>query len=243
MKKLTVIITVLISITQFFYFPRIVYAQETPTEYLRVITEDTPFYRNTTDTQPLFYLPYTYYVKSLGVVDEFTHVEVYGGDGKVALDGFVPTVFLFQDGQEVLSPYLHLTIFTSQTAVLYQDFDLSTPAQYVFQDRELTYYGFITTEQGKVFFVSYNNRLGYVKETEVYPFAVKNHPNKLTFLTTDLPNNTLTAPSTVHRDFFSLKTAIIACLLFAGLIALFIALKPKLPPINNADYYDENDYE
>lgn len=243
MKKLTVFIIILAAITQLFYLPQAVFAEETPTEYLRVITEDTPFYRNATDSQPLFYLPYTYYVKSLGTFDEFTHVEVYGGDGKAALDGYVPTAFLFQDGQAVSSPYLHLKIFTSQTAVIYEDLSLSTPAQYVFADRELTYYGSMLTEQGKAFFVSYNNRLGYVKETEVYPFAIQNHPNDLTFLSPDLPEENLSQPSSNNRDFFSLKIAIIACLLFAGLIALFVALRPKLPQINNSDYYDENDYE
>ena len=43
-----------------FIQPKSTFAQSL---YLRVITEDTPFYKNLEDAEPLFFLPYTYYVK------------------------------------------------------------------------------------------------------------------------------------------------------------------------------------
>ena len=59
------------------------------TEYRRVIDDETGFYSSVMDANPLFYLPYTYYVKVLGEAGEFTHVEIHGEGGRAALDGYV----------------------------------------------------------------------------------------------------------------------------------------------------------
>ena len=96
---------------------------------------------NYQDASPLFFLPYTYYVKVLGQSEEFYHVEAFGLGGHPALDGFVPKYMLFDDELLVENPYLRLSIYTFDTAVLYADSDLSNPIQYVFADRELCYYG------------------------------------------------------------------------------------------------------
>ena len=218
------------------------FSEESSSEYLRVITDDTPFFSNVTDANPLFFLPYTYYVKVISKDDAFTHVEVYGDDGFAAIDGYVPTEYLFSDNLKVLSPYLNLTVSTLQTAVMYGDYKLTEPVQYVFSDRDLRLYGFYPTEHGVLYFVGYNSRLGYVKETDLYPFTVPNHPNELTFLTPDEETPTIPTP-TKNEDPFSLKTVIVLCLLFAGLVALFIALKGKPNTNAAASYYDENDYE
>ena len=239
MKKIIILLLILS------LFPvcetNIVLSEEKTSEYLRVITDDTPFYSNKTDTDPLFFLPYTYYVKVINKDDAFAHVEVYGDDGFAALDGYVPTAFLFSDNLQVLSPYLNLTVSTLQTALMYGDHNLNEPIQYVFADRDLRLYGFYPTEHGMLYFVGYNSRLGYVKETDLVPFTVPNHPNELTFLTPDTNTTVSHSPTNTSNETFSLKAAIVLCLIFAGLIALFIALKGK--PRNNAavSYYDEND--
>lgn len=210
--------------------------------YMRVISYDTPFYKTPYDDAPLFYLPYTYYVKVLDVGNDYAHIECYGDALIAALDGYVPKDKLFSDGLEVSSPYLSLTITTLQTAVLYSDETLTTPLQYIFADRRLQYYGAIDSSQGIIYYVSYNNRLGYVKEADVYPFSITNHPNELTFLTPDAPEEPeQSAP--VTEDFFGLKATVFVCLFFAGIIALLVALKQKPGKNAAASYYDENDYE
>ena len=241
MKKLFILIFIITLLSSQFAFPTS--ATNDKSEYLRVITDDTPFYSNKTDTNPLFYLPYTYYVKVISKDLAFTHVEVYGEDGLPALDGYVPTDYLYNDDMQVLSPYLNLTVCTYQTAVMYADSNLSAPVQYLFPDRDLRLYGFYPTEFGMLYFVGYNSRLGYVKETDLYPFTVPNHPNELSFLTPEQPSNNPQPTPEQNNDFFSLKAIIVLCLIFAGIIALFIALKVK-PEKNVAiSYYDENDYE
>ena len=224
---------------------------EEPIGYLRVITEDTPFYADKNADTPLFYLPYTYYVKIIERGEYYTHVE-YAIKG-VSIDGFVPTNKLFEDGLPVTKPFPAITLTTSDTAVLYKDYSLSVSLQYVFEGRNLYYYGAMQSPQGKtLYYVGYNDRLGYVKEEDLMPFAVPNHPNELTFLKADDPEPE-TAPAvatdtskqeTAETDSnFNIRIAIIAILGLAGIIALVVALgkRPKTAPA--ASYYDENDYE
>jgi len=246
MKKFILFLTVILTLSISF-FPFAINADVyADTGYLRVITNDTPFYKNSGDTSPLFYLPYTYYVKVIEDGDKFVHVE-WNGDKCAAIDGYVPKDALFNDNLSVTDPFAFMTIKTSTNAVLYSDSDLNTAIQYVFPDRDMFYYGTYTGANGNLYYVSYNGKLGYVKEAEVYPFTLPNHPNELTFIEPTEPtvppveeeNNSITAT----EDFFSLKIIIIVCLLFAGLVALFVALKGKPKKATASGYYDENEYE
>ena len=223
--------------------------------YYRVITEDTPFYADKAGTQLLFYLPYTYYVKVLSRDTAMCRIEVYGTGATAALDGYAPTDMLFSDGLEVKNPFVNLEITTSSNAVLYGDSALTTTLQYVFPARGLRYYGSLPADDGLfLFYVSYNNRLGYVKESEITPFVIPNHPNELTFIKkqtepepapTEQPtddDSNAEADKTADESVVNLRIVIICCLAFAGVIALFIAFKSK-PPRRKQNYYDENDYE
>lgn len=241
MKKIYSLIALIIILAcNFFNYFNIINVYAT-SNYMRVINNETPFYQTPEDTKPLFYLPYTYYVKVLGQTDQFTHVEIHGNDGVLALDGYVPSHLLFADGLSVDKPYLSLDLITIQTAVLYSDQSLNTPSQYVFADRKLTYYGVLNTDNGNIYYVGYNNRLGYVKESDILPFTISNHPNELTFIVEPTPPESDVEMEN-NNDFFALKTIIIVCLLFAGIIALFIALGKK-NPAQKPIYYEENDYE
>ena len=246
MKKLLLFLIVLV----LFFIPAssVITVSKANPSYMRVITEDTPFYQNVTDSAPLFYLPYTYYVKVLNENNGFIHVECLVGDGLIALDGFVPSGVLFEDFQDVSSPYLNVKIKTASSAVMYGDSALTEPLRYVFANRELQYFGYMDTSQGRIYYVAYNDRLGYVKEDNVMPFTIENHPNDLTFIVDTPPENQPIEPEDPQteiptEDFFELKIIIIVCLIFAGLVALFIALKQKPKTSAAAFYYDENDFE
>ena len=226
----------------FAFFPtaKLVHAQDN-SEYLRVIDECTPFFQTQSDSEPLFFLPYTYYVKVLDQNKSFYHVEVYGEFSQPAIDGYVPIDLLYDDGLEVKNPYLSITIYTASTTVFYSDVSLTHSLQYVFADRELTYYGKINLDGENVFFVGYNNRLGYVKEENVLPFSIPNHPNPLTFLPDQEPEQNPSNNQT--GDYLSIRVTIFACLIFAGVVGLFIALgKKKETTFNTNEYYDENDF-
>lgn len=250
MKKFTYTFLIVVFCATSILFPFVSFNSITmkvhaDTKYLRVINENTVFYLNANESSPLFYLPYTYYVKPIGISGEFTHVE-WCGAGGVALDGYVKTAELFNDNLDVSNPYLSLNITTCTTAVLYSDAAAVTPIQYIFPERAMRYYGNYSTNGINVFYVEYNGKLGYVKETEVHPFLVANHPNELTFIPKEpeqTPDNDTPEIQSPENDLLSLKIIIVICLLFAGIVALFIALKQKPNQKSNAGYYDENEYE
>ena len=244
MKRFIFVLTAVLSLT-FLLLPVNVYALQNDCEYRRIITKDTPFYSNSNGTNLLFYLPYTYYVKVLEQGKIFSHVEIYGENYIPVIDGYTLTDKLFDDGLSVIDPYPTITLTTLNTAVLYSDINLTKSECYVFPERSMHYLGFVVDDKGKYcYYVLYNNRLGYISEENVLPFTLPNHPNELTFMQTEKPN-TEPNPSTTPKaeNFFSLKIAVVVCLAFAGVIALFIILKKKEKPSVAISYYDENDYE
>ena len=243
MKVFCFIISAFLSVLILFCLPLAdARAQNT---YLRVITEDTPFYKSISDDNPLFYLPYTYYVKVLEQNSDFTHVEVYGEGGIAAIDGYVPTHYLYEHNLKVDNPFVVLTLTTTDTAILYSDPNATNHLQYLFANRQLSFYGTMPSINGNLYFVGYNGRLGYVKESSVFPFSIPNHPNELTFLIPEEPAERPPSNNEIYQsgDYLGLKIAIIGCLVFAGIIALFVALKVKPQKSVAVSFYDENDYE
>ena len=247
MKKILIFLAILISV--FFSTYPSIKTVNAENSYLRVITEDTPFYSDKNGEELLFYLPYTYYVKILEYHNEYAHVECYGKNS-VAIDGYVPKDMLFYDGLPVINPFLDVKINTSIPAVLYADKTLKTAIQYVFPSRELDYYGVFKGETENLYFVGYNGKLGYVRESEIIPFVIENHPNELTFIepelptTEEIPQETPKDTGGNNTDYSGLRIAIIVCLCVAGIIALFVAIKKKPDTSQVASgYYDENDYE
>lgn len=221
------------------------YTVKAESEYLRVINHETPFYSDLSQSEPLFYLPYTYYVKVLETGVNFTHVECYGTGNTLALDGFVPTQMLYKDELLITSPYLEKKITTISTAVLYSDVSLTNPIQYLFASRELNYYGETHSLDGEIlFYVSYNNKLGYVKESQIYPFVIDNHPNELTFLSPPTqPEENIQTENNSSVALTTIRIVVISFLILAGAIALYAQNKNKGGECNYSGYYDENEYE
>ncbi len=235
----------LIVITIIMFLPLKIATANSQSPYLRVITKDTPFFSNEEDDTPLFYLPYTYYVRIIREELNFYHVEYGGEKGMISIDGYVPKDVLFDDGLPVEYPYPSVKITTSTATILFADGETTQSSQYIFPDRTLSYYGEYLSPSGeKLYFVSYNNRLGYVKEGDVIPFTVPIHPNPLTFLPEEEPPPSEEPPTQTpsSNNTETLRYVIIGSLVFAGILTLFITLKNK--PRERLDgYFEEGDYE
>ncbi len=212
--------------------------------YLRVITEDAPFFADSGGHDLLFYLPYTYYVKALDSGTYFTHVEIDPENG-AAIDGYVPTEKLFYDGLSVTSAYPEINVVTAGSTAFYKTAEQTEILRYVFENRTLCYYGELPVNGEKLYFTGYNDRLGYVRESDVMPFTINIHPNPLTFIPEepDAPSEPAETPESAEENTDVLRIVIIGCLAFAGLLALFVAVKGKPKAHAAASYYDENDYE
>ena len=208
--------------------------------FLRVINETTPFYSDARTEEFLFFLPYTYYVKVLSENDGVTHAEI-GGNG-IKLDGFVPTDSLFNDGLSVENPYPEITLSTVKNTVLYADLNPSSTILYIFPSRNLKYFGAVTGGDEVLYFVSYNGHLGYVKESDLAPFTVPQHPNPLTFIKEDPPQENILAEERPSDVASILRLIVIGSLLLAGVIGLTVSIGKKNKP-KKPYYYDENETE
>ena len=249
MKKLIILILFVIFLLPY-SDPTITVRASVNEQYCRIITEDTPFYTDASGLNVSFYLPYTYYVKVIEQTGNFYHVEVECED-LTPIDGYVPCDMVFFDDFFVSSPYPKIQLTTSKNTALYFDVSLTKTIQYVFSSRKMNYYGKITASDGtNLYYVEYNNKLGYIKEEDIMPFTIANHPNELTFIKKDEPSvNTNTPPqentSTTPTDNqfnFDIKSLIIICLMIAGIIALFVAFSKK-PKTKSFSYYDESEFE
>lgn len=216
---------------------------EFATNFMRVTTHNTPFFKDKNDEFPLFYLPYTYYVKVLSNEQPLCHVECYGFGSTPKLDGYVPFDMLFKDNLSTSIPYLSLSISTINTTILFSDSSTSKPLQYIFKDRVLFYYGNYVSESGEsLFYVSYNKHLGYVKESDILPFTINNHPNPLTFIPEPEPEKP-PQEETSENNLSTMRIAIFICLCFAGIIALAYIIKFKPKKEVAATFLEDNDYE
>jgi hypothetical protein len=224
------------------------FALENEGTFLRLIDQNSAFYRDSNCTDLVCNLPYTYYVKVIENLGEVYHVECYGNSSVPALDGYVKKDCLYKDDLDKSSPYAYKTIKTSSTAPFYSSISNSQPSMYVFKDREMTYYGFINSTSGTIYyFVDYNGKLGYVSEEFIIPFTLENHPNPLTFLTVKEPETedpkteveTQKKPSpSVMSEQNLLRMVIILLIIIAGFIAVFVSKNPK-----KRDKQTEIDYE
>lgn len=220
--------------------------------YARIIDQKTPFYSDENGLELLFYLPYTYYVKVINSNNAFYHVEYGGFSNNPTIDGYVPKTALFFDGLTVEAPYPSVSVSSFNSCALYQTFNMNKTLKHIFKNRKIMPYGHNYAPNGEIcYYVSYNDTLGYVYESDLSPFTILDHKNPLTFLSKE-PEPDTPAPPTDNEEqqtsdsnnYFSLRIVIIICLVFAGIISVFVAVKgaTKKSPDFSA-YYEENDYE
>lgn len=224
---------------------RRVFAEENQFGYMRVVDSNTPFYQDNLGNNLLFYLPKTYFVNVLGKDGDFFHVECYGSGNTPLLDGYVPISNLQEFNSFVESPFLSLTVSTASSCILYKNSTLTEQSQYVFENRTLHYYGVLPVDGGEnLIFVFYNGKIGYVKESCLYPFSVPNHPEPINPSTSINNLEQIAPPTSNDTSFNGIKIAIIICLGLAGIVALGFALKKKNRRSQAAaTFLDDNDYE
>lgn len=248
MKRVIVLVSVLFFLNICFLDTSRKANADEPNFYMRVIDENTAIYKDKYCEDLLFYLPYTYYVKILSFNELSVFVEIFVNNSTPSIDGYVKKDLLFNDYTSPDKPYVDLTLTTVSIAVLYSDLSLSNEICYIFENRNLTFYGRAFDQNNNYYyFVSYNNKLGYVKESVIMPFVIENHPNELTFLPPEIPEEIPPEdnlkPENNVDSLFTLKVIIIVCLVFAVIIGFFLALRKKPSDSFNQNYFDENDYE
>lgn len=231
MKRLTrfFVITVIITLGGLYtFFPISVHTARADDNYLRVIEQGVYFYEIPDLSGKIFELPYGYYLKKTGASGEFIRIECYGaGSYTPLLDGYVLAEETIYEAPE-LSPYLDFTVTTADSAVLYSDTSLKEPLQFIFKNRTLGYYGKAYAEDGSnLYCVTYNSRMGFIKEEYLYPFTVPEHP---TPIITETIADSETSPDATEEKSDSdkvLKILVVVALVAAAIIILGLIVLPE----------------
>lgn len=201
----------------FIFFPAHA-AAEDAAEYLRVEKEGVVFYESADELSPLFFLPYSYYVKKCGEAGDFYHVEAYGENGTPAIDGYVKKSDVNVANSPV-SPFLSLSVLTETSSALYETPALSTVAQVVFKNREVAYYGDYVSDSGaRLYYVYYNGKTGYLQEDALAPFTVPAHPT---------PVSVENPTESIENETEILKIAVVCSLIVATLSFFTLIVVPE----------------
>ena len=170
----TTFLLILLAVSMPFYIGRNFKIAFAETPYLRVVTKNVMFCASPTSNDAVFELPYSYYVKKTGETGAFYQIECYGQSPYTPLlDGYVLKSDVIIESTD--KPYLNLTVTTATSAIHYEDKELTTPIQYVFKNRTLGYYGAYQVGNVYAYCVTYNDKIGYVRESELIPFDVPLH--------------------------------------------------------------------
>lgn len=207
-------------------------------KYARILDKEVGFYKTTLESTPLFFLPYSYYVKIIEKGEVFSKVECFGESSLApCLEGFVLNEFLVEEEYlETFSPYLSFSIETISTAPLYEDLSLTKISKYIFEDRKLNYYGYNQINGEYLYFVEYNGKLGFVREESIKPFTLPLHEKPI-----DLPvsNPQDEEIKNENNNTLSIIILVLTFILIAGVIVyLFVPKKQQ----KHLSYYDENEF-
>ena len=222
--KLKWLLALIILILPFFSVKTVV-ANAEEASYLRVVKEGVYFYETPNKESSLFELPYSYYLKKIGTVGDYYRVECFGsGTLSPMLDGYV-LISEVDFSDPVTDPFLNFTVTTCDSAVLYADKTLQQPEVLIFKNRTLGYYGkAYSTNNEIIYMVTYNHKIGYVKEEALVPFNVPLH---------DLPVfdklpevNQLTEPTTLSKGDNVLKILVIVALIASAIIIIGLIVLP-----------------
>lgn len=202
--------------------------------YSQCKTDNVKFYKDSTIESFMFFLPKSYYVKVLNEGATFTHVECYGQNVLAPyIDGYILTADLQIVDNVPENPYLNFSIQTANSTNLYTDANFTSVVCHVFENRSLIYYGHAYDKTGNyIYYVFYNNRYGYVLESDIIPFTVPLHA---TFVSDEIPV-TNTETNVVSTD-KNVSVTLIICFCLSGLIIFASLIKPKQDRGAN---YEEN---
>ena len=220
----TTLLLILIAITLPYNAGKSLKIAVAETAYLRVVTKNVMFCASPTSNDVVFELPYSYYVKKTGETGAFYQIECYGESPYTPLlDGYVLKTDVVTESTD--KPYLNLTVTTATSAILYEDKELTTPIQYVFKNRTLGYYGAYKVGSTYAYCVTYNDKIGYVRESELIPFDVPLHETPIKLEPTTPSDTPDTGSSTTSDN--TLKIIVIVALAVGAFIIFALIVIPE----------------
>lgn len=171
MKKLLLCFaTILYSIFSFLIPDKVCAQTES---FSRVLDDSTVIYSDSALSEPLFVLPYSFYVKTEEIYSSCVKVCYGFADGitpqiigYISIDKYNPVDY------EPKNPYCTISVITKYSDVLLSNLELKRAYFNVGANTNMTLYGEIQGKNGNTFvYVYYNCKLGYLEKSNLNPFV------------------------------------------------------------------------
>lgn len=194
--------------------------------YARVLQENVFIYQDANFNEPLFAIPYGYYVK----------IESNEGALKVSYgDGDYPKIFGYVKEEEISkvdyapsSPFTVIKVSTDISDILFNDLELKTPYFNVPKNEILYYYGEIEKGDRILCYVYYNKKLGYVDKSSLNSFSIPTNPDKLpTQEQPETPIEEESVSTTVNPFGEHIQVAIIVGISIVAISVVYFLFKPS----------------
>ena len=161
--------------------------------YLRVVEKNVYMYSDSTFTNKIFEIPYSYYVKVESVQNNVVKAS-YGPEGEEfpLIIGYLKYEELLEVDYLPINPYSTIKVSAYCSDVLFNDANLKKAYFNVTENTFMIYYGkFIKDNGAEISYVYCNNKLGYFDLNSLNPFSIPNHQNPIEELnpTVDEPIN------------------------------------------------------
>ncbi len=142
--------------------------------YYRVLKENVFIYADANLENPMFKIPYTYYVKAESINGNVVRV-VYGNEDNdyPVIVGYMNLKDLTLSSSTPLNPFAVVKISTSAQDVLFCDVDKKKAYFNVPSETFMIYYGEILDKEANVLFMVYcKNKLGYIDKNSINTFSI-----------------------------------------------------------------------
>lgn len=194
--------------------------------YARVLSSEVFIYQDANFQEPLFIIPFGYYLKIEQVNNSSVKVS-YG-------NGNYPTIFGYAKKSELTfvdyvpkTPFGVIKVSTDINDVLFNDFELSHPYFNVPKNEILFCYGEVDSGDLILSYVYYNKKLGYIDKASLNPYTITNNPDPLPSDEEETPNEEETLKPIVSSSLGErLQIVIIVAISIVTISVVYFLFKP-----------------
>lgn len=222
---------VIISLTLFsFIFIPTYKVKANTSEYARVLTDNAVIYEDQNLSEPLFTIPYSYYVKIEENLNGITKVS-YGDSSNnyPKIVGFINSEELTIVDYIPTNPYYVIKVSTDTADVLFNDVKQTSPYFNVPKNEVMYYYGEIEYLDNLLCLVYYSKKLGFIDKTCLNPFTITLNPDSIPTIDNDSEIDTQEKPTTSQNFLVNenLRLIIIIGISIISISVVYFLFKPQ----------------
>lgn len=206
--------------------------------YARILTKNAIVYQDVNLIEPLFVVPYTYYVKIEEELGSITKVS-YGDENLnyPKIIGYIESESLTIVDYIPTNPYYVIKVSTDTQEILFNDIEQKNPYFNVPKNEVMYYLGEIEFQDNVLCYVYYSKKLGYLDKTCLNPFTITENQDKLPNLNTEPDVEIEENPKDQNSEVLflgdNLQLIIIVGISIISISVVYFLFKPERNKIND----------